>query len=186
MAPEVSVLRSGNLIVTPVVAEFLLAKAYITMVEEGTLDVVFYQSAISLRDFLEAYLTHGKRITLGCFRELPDGRMEFCGMGWAHNAEKMASYVKSECGMVFFKKQSSKRDNVAFGKLMLQSFFTQHNVDVIFGTTPEPNKLALRYAQKLGFDLIGPIPNYCSWHGELAPGWVSHISKSQWEERNRS
>lgn len=169
---------------TPVVTDILLAKAYLRMLEDDTLDVVFYQSRPSLVDFMTEYLTAGRRITLGCFRETgTDTEPEFCGLGWAFGAVQMSGFTKAECGMVFFKGQSSRRDNVTFGRLMLEVFFSKHKIDVIFGTTPEANQLAIRYAQRLGFSLHGPLPNYVTWKGQLAPGWISHMSKDQWMER---
>ncbi len=179
------VVRDGPLIVTPVVNDYILCKAYIRMVEEGTLEAVFYQAVPTISEFLAEYLTAGKRVTLGCFREMKDGSGELCGLGWVCGSERMGCYTKAETGTVFFHRQSDKRQNLRFGQLMLQSFFTRHNIDVLFGFTPERNKLALRYAQKLGFSIHGPIPDYCSWKGELAPGWISHLSKAEWLERQR-
>ncbi len=73
----------------------------------------------------------------------------------------------------------------AFGKMMLDLFFTDYDIDAILGTTPDGNKLALRYAQRVGMSLHGPIPNYATWKGELTDGWISHISKIQWAERRK-
>jgi len=179
------IIRNGDLIVTPVVTDMHLARAYFNMLEENTLDTVCYQGRPTLTAFLAEYLTHGKRITLGCFREREDQEPEFAGMGWVSDAVKLGKHMRADTGMVFFRRQSRKTDNLMFGRMMLGMFFDTYKIDVIFGTTPEPNKLALRYAQRLGMDLSNPIPDLCSWHGELVPGVVSHISKAQWMERGR-
>jgi len=179
------IIRCGDLIVTPTVPELYIAKFYIMMVEEGIIDTVFFQSRPSLRDFLEESLTPGRRLTLGCFRDRGERGIELCGLGWAFNSLKIGNFLRCECGMAFSTRQSRKTDNVTFGKLMLQSFFQVHNVDAIYGSTPEPNKLALRYSAKLGFSLHGPIPDACSWKGVLTPVWISYLSKNQWLERNR-
>lgn len=180
-----TIIRSGNLIVTPTVHEIHLAQAYLRMAEEGTLDIVFHQSIPSLRDFLAEYMSVGRRIVSGCFRERDGQPPEFCGMGWAFGTTQMDKFFKCELGEVFFKRQSKKTDNLQFGKMLLEMFFTSHKIDVAFGVTPEPNKLALRYAQKLGFDLSNPIPDYCTWQGRLVPGIISHMSREQWFERNQ-
>ena len=179
------IIRNGDLIVTPVVTDINLANAYLRMLEENTLDTVFCQGRPTLTDFMREYLTHGKRITLGCFRERGEGEPEFAGMGWVADAVRLGKYMRADTGMVFFKRQSRKTDNLMFGRMMLGMFFDTHKIDVIFGTTPEPNKLALRYAEKLGMDLSSPVPDMCPWNGELVPGVISHISKSQWMERGR-
>lgn len=183
---EENVLKFGKLIVTHVVTDYYLAIAYMKMLEDGTLDTVFFQSRPSISEFMAEFLTAGRRITLGCFREIEGTDVpELCGIGWVFGAVSMDKFIRAETGMCFFKRQSNKKDNLTFGQMMLRVFFTSHKIDAIFGTTPDPNKLALRYAQKLGMDLIGPVPDYCSWKGELVSGWISHISREQWLERNR-
>lgn len=184
LSSDGGILRRGNLVVTPCVTDDLLAVSYLNYKNEGTLPVIFYQQIPTLKDFIDAHLEVGKRIVLGCFRvDDATGKVEFCGLGWISDAVRMNEYCKAETGIGMFR--CAGRDNLAFGKMMLESFFQQHNIDVIFGTTPEKNRLALRYAQKLGFDLSSPIEDFCTWEGELVAGIISHLSKKQWQERNR-
>ena len=155
------------------------------MIDDDTLDTVYYQGRPSLVDFIQEAVTFGRRVTLGCFRVIEgQEEPELCGLGWAMNAVGMGKYVKADCGMVFFKKQTCKTDNLTFGKMMLRCLFINHAIDCLYGYTPSQNKLALRYAKGLGMSLHGPIPGYCYWKGELADGWISHISKQQFLERN--
>lgn len=178
-----TVLRLGDLVVTPVVTDVLLAKAYIKMLEDETLDVVFHQKRPTMQEYLAEYLTQGRRITLGCFREIEGREPEFCGLGWAFGTTQMGTFLKCELGEVFFKRQSRRTDNLTFGRMMLSMFFEHYKIDAVFGVTPEPNRLAVRYAQKMGFSLHGPVPQYCSYRGELCAGWISHMSREQWLER---
>lgn len=181
--PVDGILRSGNLIVTSCVTDTLLAQAYLTYQKEGTLPVIFYLQVPTIKQFIDAHLQVGQRITLGCFRiDEETGTSTFVGLGWVSDSVKMGGHYKAEIGIGMFR--CAGKDNLAFGKLMLAAFFQQYAIDVLFGCTPEDNKLALRYARKLGFSLHGPIPQYCSWHGELTAGWISHMSKEEWQERN--
>jgi hypothetical protein len=163
--------------------ESLLAKAYLAMDRDGTLGTVFYQGKPTVSSFIKGCLDPGT-VTLGAFR-LVDDIAEFCGIGWVMNATRMNGLIKAECGTCYFKKQSNRKNNVVFGRLMLQAFFENFDIDVIFGTTPEPNRLAIAYAQKLGFSMHGPIPDFATWNGELAPAWISHMNKTEWLERNK-
>jgi hypothetical protein len=105
-------------------------------------------------------------------------------MGWVMNAIQMNGYQKAETGMVFFRKNVGG-DAVKFGRMMLESFFSQYEVDYLFGVTPAQNKLALRYASKLGFSLHGPIPNFATWGGVPADAWISHMSAADWARMRR-
>jgi RimJ/RimL family protein N-acetyltransferase len=180
-----AILRCGSLVVTTAVTEVQLAQAYIRMLEEGTLSTVFYQASPTLRDFLTEYLSQGRRICFGCFRDIKSQPIEFCGLAWVFNAVKMDGFTKAEVGIVLFKRQSVKTDNLKFGQMILRMFFEKHAIDAVYGCTPEGNKLALRYAQKLGFGLTTPIPGYSTWQGQLCAGVISYMLKSDWLERNR-
>lgn len=182
--PADGILRSGNLVVTPCVTDSLLAQAYLTYQKEGTLPVIFYLKIPTIKEFIDAHMETGSRITLGCFRvDEETNKVDLVGLGWVSDSVRMGGHCKAEIGIGMFR--CAGRDNLAFGKMMLSCFFQQHAIDVLFGTTPEPNRLALRYSRKLGFDLSSPIEDYCTWQGELTAGIISHMSKAQWVERNR-
>lgn len=175
--------RRGELIVTASVTDVLLAKAYMQMLEDDTLDTVFFQSRPTLAGFMNEYLTPGRFIVLGCFVEREGKNPQFVGMGWAGNSVLMGAFRKCEVGMVFFNGMTNVRERLALGRMMLERVFTTHAMDVIFGVTPGQNKLALSYARRLGFKMHGPIPGYLTWQGELADGWISQMSKADWMER---
>lgn len=178
------IVRSGNLVVTPRVTDSLLAQAYLTYEKEGTLPVIFYLKIPTIKAFIDAHMEVGPRVTLGCFRiDEGSNTPTFTGLGWVSDSVRIGKYCKAEIGIGMFR--SAGKDNLAFGKMMLQCFFQQYPIDVLFGCTPDENKLALRYAQKLGFSLHGPIPQYCSWGDKLSDAWISHMSKEEWIERNR-
>lgn len=182
--PADGILRVGNLVITACVTDSLLAEAYLRYQKENTLSTIFYQSVPTLKDFVDAHLEAGKRVVLGCFRvDDKTKSVEFCGLGWISDPVQMGGFTRAETGVGMFR--CAGRDSLQFGKMMLSLFFQQFSVDVIFGYTPEANQLAIRYSQKLGFDIIGPVPDMCVWDGKLAPGWISHLSKSQWQERTR-
>ena len=162
----------------------LLAQAYLTYRKENTLPVIFFQAIPTLKDFVDAHLEVGSRIVLGCFRVNDETKaVEFCGLGWISDSVRMGGHCKAETGIGMFR--CAGIDSLEFGKMMLDCFFSKYDIDVIFGVTPEANRLALRYAQKLHFDLSSPIEDYVTWNGQLAPGIISHMSKKQWQERNR-
>lgn len=48
---------------------------------------------------------------------------------------------------------------------------------LIMGLTPEQNKPALRFIQKLGFTLVGSIPQMCRMPGGAVPGVLSYIER---------
>ena len=175
-----SIIRYEDLFVTPIVTDETLAKAYFMMKSDGSFDKVFYQGNTSLTQFLTEFLTVGRRITLGAFRDVAGKEPELCGLGWVLAPVSMDGWQRTETGMWFSQEQSRKTDNVRFGRMMLHSFFTRYTIDVIFGCTPSQNRAALIYARKLGFFMNGPIMGMCSWDGKLSSGWISTMTQEHW------
>lgn len=182
-------LRYGAHVIDPHLDDITLAVAYMRLFEEDLLKVVWYQGVPTLKDFLATH-TDGRTV-LGCFyheEDAPPNSAVLCGLGWVGHKSVMHGYSKAETGMVFFHKNipdKAKKSRELFGKLMLKYFFDHNDIDCLFGTTPEPNRLALKYAQKLGFSLHGPIPDFVTWQGQPTAAWVSHLSKAEWLERGR-
>ncbi len=179
--PEI--LESGDLAVTVVTTETHLAIAWLEMQAEGVIPVVFHQRVPTMREFLNDAMTAGNRITLSCFRNIPGKPPEFCGLGWVYGAVDMSGFKRAETGMWFSRRQTRKTDNLKFGAMCFDIFFKHYAIDALFGTTPEPNTLALRYARRLGMQLIGPIPDLCTWEHRLVPGWISHVNRLDWLAR---
>jgi RimJ/RimL family protein N-acetyltransferase len=69
-----------------------------------------------------------------------------------------------------------------YGRMMIAWSFDQLKLDALYGTTPERNRAAVRFSEKLGFELHGPLPNYCTWEGELCAAWISAMTKARWIE----
>jgi hypothetical protein len=183
--PATRVGRYKDLVVTPAVNDEILASAYFRYKSEGTLDTIFYQGVPSLYNFMTAYL-QPERTTLGCFHQYgPDDHdIELCGLGWVGPSLYCGdNYKKAETGVGFFRKQRDRRNNILFGKMMMAMFFNNFAIDALHGTTPIENKLAVRYAEAVGFKMYGPIPNSAVWKGKPTAAWVSSISKAEWLER---
>lgn len=180
---QFSVLRYRNLIVTTSVTDQMLARAYFQMQSDGTLPVVYYDEVPTLLEFMNGHLGQGcGRIVLGCFRENGTLTPDFCGFGWSMNSMVVGDKRKSDCGFCFFKGQKGS-DSVDFGRMMLDVFFRSFDIDILFGMTPEDNKLATRFIQKVGISVHGPVPDFATWQGKPTGAWISHIRKESFLER---
>lgn len=180
--PEISedprILRRGGLAVAPLVrcpqAEILLADACLRWMKEGTLETIFHEGFLGVKWMIEWFLCP-ENTTLAAFRG-----QEFCGLGWFLQPRKFANNIRAECGLGFFRQQSNRTQNLDIGRMMLDWVFEHLAVDVLYGATPEPNKLALRFAKKLGFNVYGPVPYVCGWKGEMAGACFSIMTREDW------
>lgn len=167
---------SGDLVVSSEMDEEALAWAWLQFKRDGTLKTIYYEGQPGLRMFLDTYQsTHA----LGCYY-VKDGKAEMRGMGWITPYPMGAgSHTKAEVGMGFFRKVRPE-ETLRFGWMMIEWAFSELNLATIIGTTPTRNKAAERYTRRLGFDLYGPLPHFCTWEGELSDCWIDVMTSPCW------
>jgi|SRR5579872_207376 len=168
----------GTLIVTPGLTADWLARAYFQMRAEGILPVVFFNEEPDIASFLR-WFTRPEAVVCGCFRD-----SVLRGLGWVSAQEKMGNYRKAEVGMAFFRNRGP--DALAFARMMLTLVFERYPIDFMYGTTPASNKLAIRFARKLGFTITGPLPNYCLWKDLPCGAYISSLSRDDFRRLERS
>ena len=170
--------RDGDLIVAPNPPKVVLAEAYLRFAKEDLLPQIFYEGVPDIDWFLETF-SDPKSFTLGCYRAMGDS-LSMQGLGWVnHVTEKPAdNFVRAEVGIAFFR--ATRLRAIRFGELMLTWIFENTPVDVIYGTTPEPNEKAWKYAERIGMKLVANIPWFTSWDGDPCGVWISHLTRKDW------
>lgn len=139
------------------------------------LGAIYHECEPDLKSFLDQH-TSTDTVTLGCFREV-NGTPEFIGMGWINTFQRMGGgHAKAEVGFGFFD-GGSVFEKVRLVRMMVDWVFEHLDVDAIFGITPEPNRSAVAFIKRVGFDIVGPLPAYATWGGELCGAYVSCITK---------
>lgn len=171
--------------VSKLLTQELLATSYLRMKGDQIIDTVYYERVPTLMEYMARCLKP-ESICLGAFRNVSSKNAEFAGVSWIFDREEMGDHrVKGEVGFCFFRKCASPDEKVLLGRMMAQILFEIYNCDLLIGTTPVDNKLALSYSKQLGFTQHGPIPGYLSWEGGASDAVVSVLAKQDWRERWR-
>jgi hypothetical protein len=179
-----SLYRAGNLAVSTGLDQKLLATAYLRLDFEKNLDLVYYEGVPSLLEFLKT-CTAPEHICLGGFVDHGKG-WEFCGLSWVFDRQQLGTgHWKAETGFAFFRHCAKPSEKVRIGQLMVEALFETFNISSLFGTTPAPNRAALKYARAVGFNVCGPIPNFVSFEGALADVYISNLTKQEWQARKQ-
>lgn len=204
LSPDVNITRKDrmgywrdhqgkSLLVTPLVSEEMLAVAFLRFKAEGLLDRIFSEQQASLSWFIKHYM-RDEISMLACLKEdYSTKQMTPCGLAWIVNKTCVGStaapvFYKAECGEAFFR-HTSPRETLEFGQMVVDWAFENCGILSLYGTTPEPNVVAVKYARRLGFDVRGPFPDYTAWvdekTGQRGPcgAFISVMSKQQWEAR---
>jgi RimJ/RimL family protein N-acetyltransferase len=173
----------GDLLVTPLVNEETLALAYLQFQRDGTLDTIFHEKRVSLRWALDFWGNENTDI-LACGRLKSDRSFELCGLGWINNWIRTPTHTRCDVGHGFMKQFWGKGMPLTWCRLMLAWLFESRNPDVVYGVTPEKNRLAIAFARKIGFTMHGPIPYWSAYKGEACGCYLDSMTREQWDAMN--
>lgn len=186
-AEQVNALNAQLFIKTGLTEE-LLAAAYLLLQRDGLLDTVWYNGAPGLSDFLRWHRDKDK-LYLGAFvrptLDAGDSELHLAGLGWLWSIQGPPGGRKAEVGFAYLKEHHGTRIPEELTRQMIQYCFDDLEMDALYGTTPEPNKLAIRFSKRLGFSQVGPLPAYCTWHGQPCGAIISYMSRAQWEQQGK-
>jgi RimJ/RimL family protein N-acetyltransferase len=162
----------------------MLAMAYCAMIADGSIRQVFHQAEPDIKWFL-SWMTEQESVIIGAYRkQLESDAVTLCGMGFINSIQRLAGLTKAEVGfsfwspmapMIFMKAELVRR--------MLDYAFEFSGLDSLTGLTPERNPGAVAMIRRVGMRVFGPVPRYCSWHGEACGAYISQMDAESWLNR---
>lgn len=108
----------------------------------------------------------------------------FAGLAWLTNVEKCDTLSKGLGAFCFFREFWIPSVTRAYGEILLGHWFNILEMDLIYGITPVPNRLAQRYCRRLGFRYTPcPIPGFVSYHNETVDAVVCTMTRNEFNSR---
>jgi hypothetical protein len=151
--------------------ESFLAKVYFQLKDDGTLDKIFPgMGVLHLNRFL-GYLPKCHGLVMCCLKNPdPTHQPRVVGFGWLTEIDIRPSPIphKASFGFGFFKEVWGTQDNIDLSRFMLAHWMRELNVDTLWGTTLKSNRLAVRYSQHFGFNVLCNLPHFFLYRGALA------------------
>ena|SRR5215472_7189784 len=182
-----SVIKDGNLLISPCTDDYELAKTYIEFHEQGILKYWFHQGIPNL-SFFVARMLESQSVCLKT-EIVENGYKRIIGLG--HVDKPMATsstrpYTKSELSEAFVR-CIPPQVTLHGAELMIEYAFLVTGCRVFYGTTPERNRAALRFMKALGFEYMKePLPYYTSYNGEECGVILSWMTRERWQEKEFS
>jgi hypothetical protein len=186
--------RSGDLVMLPRPVERVLVNLYYRFEADRLLDVIFHESGKpTLQWFLATYLKP-ETSTLISYREsaklLSDSSFRVdetyytpLGMVWINQSWAIGpNFRKAECGMAFVRR-TPLEDTLRLGEMSISWAFDNLALDSLFGCTPSPNRAAVLFGQKLGFQQTTPLEGYSCFNGKLCSVVLQSMTKERWHAR---
>lgn len=148
--------------------EFLYSLA-IQMVQEGSFHRVFYEGHITTPEqFLEA-MQKPANVPVFFF----DGS-EPLGFAWLNGVSGGLAFAH------FGGLKAARGRAVRVGQLAVKYWLTNFPwLELILGITPEPNRLAVRFIERLGFTVLGTIPRviWDAYGAERVSAVISYLKR---------
>ena len=169
--------------------EIVLATVWLQLARTGLLDTVWPGGIPSLT-WLITWATAANNRCFGCFL-VKSGTTDLMivGLGWAigltkvGTAEDGTDLNKVEVGMVFYPSIQRTRLTHEFADMMISWGFDNLGLAVVYGTIPTPNRLACRFALRMGLHYVGTAPSYQIWRGAPVACEIYAATKEQWASR---
>lgn len=180
----------GGILCTPQVTEEIIALSWLRFSSEKLLARTFNEGPVSLKWFIERIYNPDVRM-LAFLREDENKQLYPLGLSWINHFTEVGNppvFRKAEVGEAFFRKVSP-RDTIWCARMALWFCFETLGLDVVHGMTAEPNKAAVKYARRVGFNVTGPIPCSTVWMDESGVrqpcgSYISAMTKEMWEARD--
>jgi len=127
---------------------------YRQLVDDGTINVVFYDEVMKSEDDFLTFMKNKDNIVVFPVRD-----KKLMGVAWLNNLTKNQAFAH----FALFKEAALKKYTEEIGKEILDYWMNMPGndgplLDVLMGLIPEFNQKALYYIERLGFKRVGRIP----------------------------
>lgn len=92
--------------------------------------------------------------------------------------------VKRAVGnFLFFHEYWNRHDTLALGQAVLDHWFGVMGFDIIAGVTPRANRAAIAFIKRIGFQIVGDVPNFTTYDGKPCASATSFMTREMWSKR---
>lgn len=170
-------------------SEKVLASLYLKLWQEGLLPSFFHERVPELSEYLEMW-KNPRNVVYACFLGSNESEnFDVVGLGCGASLTPVGKSNRCEVSMVFLRSAQRMSSAVAmeFCEMVLDSAFTAEDLNLICvtGTTPVPNKPAVQFLRRIGFQEVGVMPACCTWDGEACDAVISVMTRANWFSSER-
>ena len=90
-------------------------------------------------------------------------------------------HVKRAVGnFMFFREYWHRTDSMDLGRAVMDHWFLTMGFEVIAGLTPRTNRAAISFIKRLGFQIVGDVPGFTVYDGNLSASATSFMTREMW------
>lgn len=160
---------------SPVYRDGVLSVLYNATKEENKLAQTFCGDVMNHDEFVAFFQ---KRKTMQVLCRVEGNRdLKPVGYSWVDLARGVDGARAVMCGFCFFRRAIWRHAALDLARLGLAYWFMDLKIDVLHGVMLSSNRVAIRFAESLGFEWVARVPNYHFHEGKLVEATVTMIQK---------
>ena len=163
----------------PVYRDGVLSALYYRTRDEAKIERVFCGDSLNHDQFI-SYFERRKTLQVLC-RVEENKDLTPMGYSWIDSPKGVDGARSALIGFCFFRE--GRRVCVDLGRLGLAYMFEDLKIDTLHGVLLESNLPAVRYADRLGFEECGVVPDYHFHEGRLEGARVMYLRKREFWDR---
>jgi hypothetical protein len=160
--------------------EIILPGLWKRMHDEGTFEMFFHDLPdLTFGQFVRCLSEPGEQVHIVCEMD-GENIIDTAAIAMVTDIRITENVKRGLGNFLMMKAYWGHEQSDRIGSIILDAWFKELNV--VVGVTPELNRHALSYVQHMGFQVVGSIPLFSSYHGALCAGIVTCQTRSEWME----
>jgi len=163
----------------------VLGNIYEALVAEGSLGEVLHEKENSKDDFI----SYVEKFTLpSVFANVEENRID--GIAWLSDIAITDTHTKASGSYCFLKQAWDTKRSLHYGKICVAQWFFPEQfgisyppLDSLWGLTPKSNRLARRFATRLGMKYVANLPGFTCHHGKRVDALVCNIEREEFRAK---
>lgn len=165
-------------------AEVFLPGLWKRMHDDGTFGMFFHEGPdMSFCQFGAILASPLDRVQLVVGHDAQGTAVEHAGMLILAHILRNDIVKRAVGNFLFFKEYWHRHDSLELGRAVLDHWFGVMDFDVIAGVTPRLNRAAVAFIKRLGFQIMGDVPNFTMYEGKRCASASSYMTREMWAAR---
>jgi RimJ/RimL family protein N-acetyltransferase len=156
------------------------------MHDDGTFAMFFHEAApeMTFGQFCAALAQQQVYLVMG--HDNAKGTYEHAGFVSLTNIFLHERVKRATGNFCFFHEYWNRHDTLAMARAVLDAWFGVLDADCITGVTPRQNRAAIAFVKRIGFTVVGDIPQFTTYENEPSAAAISYMTKTMWRKRYHS
>ncbi len=148
--------------------DHFIKAAFQQMRTEGTASAVFYENTITTDEEFIEVMKRPRNVVVFVLRGT-----ELYGVAWLNGWQKTYAFGHFCLMQAAIKEEKT----VEIGKCIRDYWLSFPSVDFVLGVIPGFNKTAIKFAQEVGFKMVGSIPKMLEWQAGKTDAVILYLTQ---------